>query len=555
VGHPPQNVLARLPTLMILHMKKKEFDVFISYASEARAGFVEPLAIALRRRGLKVWFDIFELRVGDSLRVSIERGLAKSKFGIVVFSPTFFKKNWPKAELNGLFAKEMAGKKNRILPILHEVKIRELLSRYPIQADKYALLSTVPTDELCEALIRVIKPELLELDTLKRMSLDAADSFLRSAQEKYPGYEFSVTTGFPADKSPILSKSRGSRVEMRIANPAALRTPPTMKVSFVGEGASKAYEYLRTGRPQTWQPGEISSLHHDIPFIPSFDSKDLIFSVGAAIDPNPRPVRVEIGNPADIVFELMTMAISRRGFEEIEQEIKADNEPLVFTIVYSPSGATEFQLSLSWTFSGFSAWRSERAVGAIDSILRGSPIRIVDLREDQPILELPVNPSPPESDPFGPDARKLISLCGQIEEHFNVRFAMRFELTEQDKEELRVLDCLLNQKEFAPTFSATLQVEKANGERLQNQLAAMQGTEFSAFYEVSNFAGAFEVFGTKIPADSWGISSRCVFEVSKLDKKAFEDGPEGFSVSCRVRAVGTATLVWAEEGKRLVASV
>jgi hypothetical protein len=49
-------------------MKKRMFDVFISHASEDKEAFVEPLATELRKRGLKVWFDKFELKVGDSLR-------------------------------------------------------------------------------------------------------------------------------------------------------------------------------------------------------------------------------------------------------------------------------------------------------------------------------------------------------------------------------------------------------------------------------------------------------------------------------------------------------
>jgi hypothetical protein len=49
-------------------------------------------ALALRVQRLKVWFDVFTLTIGDSLRRSIDRGLAESKFGIVVLSEAFFRK-------------------------------------------------------------------------------------------------------------------------------------------------------------------------------------------------------------------------------------------------------------------------------------------------------------------------------------------------------------------------------------------------------------------------------------------------------------------------------
>ena len=70
-----------------------EWDVFISHASEDKDDFVRPLAEDLEQRGLRVWFDESTLRVGDSLRRSIDRGLAQSRFGIVVLSPYFSTSN------------------------------------------------------------------------------------------------------------------------------------------------------------------------------------------------------------------------------------------------------------------------------------------------------------------------------------------------------------------------------------------------------------------------------------------------------------------------------
>src|SRR5690606_41724243 len=64
----------------------REHDVFISHASEDKDEIVRPLAIALRNAGLSVWYDEFELKIGDSLRQKIDKGLSKSRFGIVVLS-------------------------------------------------------------------------------------------------------------------------------------------------------------------------------------------------------------------------------------------------------------------------------------------------------------------------------------------------------------------------------------------------------------------------------------------------------------------------------------
>ena len=69
------------------------YDVFICHASEDKEAFVRPLAAILQESHLEVWYDEFALSVGDSVRRAIDRGLAQSRYGIVVLSPSFFAKN------------------------------------------------------------------------------------------------------------------------------------------------------------------------------------------------------------------------------------------------------------------------------------------------------------------------------------------------------------------------------------------------------------------------------------------------------------------------------
>ena len=86
-----------------------EYDVFISHASEDKDEVVRPLAQALRNEGLSVWYDEFELRIGDSLRRKIDKGVATSKFGLIVLSEMFFKKGWTNYELDGLVTRQNTG--------------------------------------------------------------------------------------------------------------------------------------------------------------------------------------------------------------------------------------------------------------------------------------------------------------------------------------------------------------------------------------------------------------------------------------------------------------
>lgn len=71
------------------------WDLFISHASEDKETVVKQLADTLKKYGLKVWYDEFELKIGDSLSRSIDRGLAGSTFGIIILSKAFLKRAGP----------------------------------------------------------------------------------------------------------------------------------------------------------------------------------------------------------------------------------------------------------------------------------------------------------------------------------------------------------------------------------------------------------------------------------------------------------------------------
>lgn len=134
-----------------------DYDIFISHSSEDKDDFVRPLAEALSSKGIKVWYDEFTLKVGDSLRQRIDQGLIKSKYGTVVLSSSFFAKNWTQYELDAMVAREMEGHK-MILPIWHKVSKTEVLNFSPTLADKVALNSSMNSiEEIASQLIEVIK--------------------------------------------------------------------------------------------------------------------------------------------------------------------------------------------------------------------------------------------------------------------------------------------------------------------------------------------------------------------------------------------------------------
>jgi hypothetical protein len=135
------------------------YDVFICHASEDKDDFVRLLAETLRARHIEVWYDEFSLRVGDSLRQAIDRGLANSQFGIVILSPAFFGKRWTQRELNGLVAREMHENRELLLPIWHGVDHAEIIKHSPPLADAYAINSARGLDSVVAELLKRVRPE------------------------------------------------------------------------------------------------------------------------------------------------------------------------------------------------------------------------------------------------------------------------------------------------------------------------------------------------------------------------------------------------------------
>lgn len=141
--------------------ESEEYDVFVSHACEDKEDFVDEFVDELKKQGLKVWYDTNKLKWGDSMREKIDKGLAKSKYGVVVLSPNYIAehKYWTKAELNGLFQVESVNGKV-ILPIWHNLTKKQIVEYSPIIADRKAMTTASMTaEEIAIQLKELFTPE------------------------------------------------------------------------------------------------------------------------------------------------------------------------------------------------------------------------------------------------------------------------------------------------------------------------------------------------------------------------------------------------------------
>lgn len=119
-------------------MKKRDF--FVCHASNDKPTFVAPFVEALIRKGMTVWYDEYDITIGDDLLAKINDGLANSDFGIVVLSPDFFAAHttWTSREVGAFTARKDVDGKSHTLPLWHNVTKAEVVARNPILGGLHA---------------------------------------------------------------------------------------------------------------------------------------------------------------------------------------------------------------------------------------------------------------------------------------------------------------------------------------------------------------------------------------------------------------------------------
>lgn len=139
---------------------RSSVDIFICHASEDKEAVARPLSRSLQVRGLKVWLDEYEISLGDSLLDVISNGLAAARFGVVILSPAFLAKEWPRRELNALFARETLNGQKVLLPVWHDVSPEEISRLFPLISDRMAVSTDKEIDVIAKMIVDAVGKEM-----------------------------------------------------------------------------------------------------------------------------------------------------------------------------------------------------------------------------------------------------------------------------------------------------------------------------------------------------------------------------------------------------------
>ena len=388
-------------------MADKKWDAFLCHASEDKIEFVEPLAEEMRRLGLEVWYDKFVLKVGDSLLRKVDEGLSGSRFGVVVISPDFFRKNWTREELDGLFTLQMEGA-SRILPVWHKVTKADVIAHSPILAGRFALNSADGIKSVALGLLEVIKPEALKFDQTQHRVQDAVARFAEQLAEVdsrfhaevvlsptiRPNLDDLTAAAKPGIVASILQD--GMRVDLIARDPADYnKNPITGHVTFKREALEKISAVQKRGESVTLTD-EILDISVDLfsKLVPGAISGGKLM-IRPAVGPYVKKLNFRVTFRAGeqlVQYDRIEFTIERPGSEEVEMVSTAPRLPLKLRLVvrFKDRGCN-FKVTTS--YFGHEIRDILKADLAVSILAAGGDIHLFDLDSGRNIGSLEHSPS------------------------------------------------------------------------------------------------------------------------------------------------------------------
>jgi hypothetical protein len=112
-------------------------DVFLCHAWDDRAGAAKDLHDRLEAKGVAVWFSEKDVLLGVPLLRAIDKGLAASRIGIVLVTPSFL----ARLRSEGIVEKELSAllRGEQLIPVMHGITFEELEEVSPMLASRSGL--------------------------------------------------------------------------------------------------------------------------------------------------------------------------------------------------------------------------------------------------------------------------------------------------------------------------------------------------------------------------------------------------------------------------------
>ena len=141
VIYTPAEVRALTPVRRTVELRARQEpdlrDVFLCHAWDDRSGVATDLNDLLVAKGVSVWFSEKDIVLGQPFMREIDRGLAKSRTGLVLVTPALLKR----VDSRGVSDKELSEllARDLLIPVVHETTYGELRKVSPLLASRNGL--------------------------------------------------------------------------------------------------------------------------------------------------------------------------------------------------------------------------------------------------------------------------------------------------------------------------------------------------------------------------------------------------------------------------------
>ena len=155
------DVVFRTPISAAERSRHEKPLAFISHDWRDKKDIAQPIAIGLSKMRCPVWYDEYSVKVGDSLRASVEKGLKESKKCVLILSPNFLSNTgWTKTEFDSIFTRQILENSNVILPVWCGVTKQQIYDYSPSLLDRLAVRWEEGIEEVLRKLVRAIEPRI-----------------------------------------------------------------------------------------------------------------------------------------------------------------------------------------------------------------------------------------------------------------------------------------------------------------------------------------------------------------------------------------------------------
>ena len=166
--YTPDQVRALTPYRRTVELRGQQpelRDLFLCHAWDDRRGVATELNDLLEAKGVTVWFSEKDILLGQPFMREIDRGLAKSRAGLVLITPALLER----VNNRGVSDKELSEllARDQLIPVVHETTYEEIRKVSPLLGSRHGLDTAEDSMEVIATKIAELFALVDELATVK----------------------------------------------------------------------------------------------------------------------------------------------------------------------------------------------------------------------------------------------------------------------------------------------------------------------------------------------------------------------------------------------------